>query len=105
MVGTWSRMSLRFENLAGMVWPKDPIGPDGGGSFDVPVAPGPGIRWSLAPVVVGAAAPADGCREMGSTRAACASSGVGMLVTSVDCDDGCGAAPVLIWPVFGTSPG
>ena len=95
MVGTWSRVSLRLENLAGMVCPNEPIGPDGGGSFEVLVASRAGCCWPPAPVVVGASPPADGCRETGSMIAAHASSGVAILASG-DFDHGCGSSPVLI---------
>ena len=122
-------MSLRLENLAGMVCPNEPIGPDGSGSFEAdepcpltdadgasgrPVgngrasgrrepfrAAGSVLRFALRFWRIlnlrllggcrarrsGAARgrPADGCREMGWTSAARASSGVGILSTSVDC--------------------
>ena len=72
-----------------MVCPNEPIGPDGGGSFEALTVPDPGGCWPPVPVGGGAAPPADGCREMGWTSAAKASSGVGILSTSVDF--GCGA--------------
>src|SRR5262245_41950309 len=105
MVGTRSRTSLRLENLAGMVCPNEPIGPDGGGSFDILVAPGADDCWAPVPVVAGPLPPADGCRDLGWTSAAQASSGVGMFSVPADCGPGWGAAPVLICPVFGTRPG
>src|SRR4029079_17785372 len=100
MVGRWSRMSLRLENLAGMVCPKEPIGPDGGGSLEALIVPDAGGCWPPVPVVVvpeagccglrrpavSAPPPADGCREMGWTRAAQASAGAGILSTSADLD-------------------
>src|SRR4029079_18086764 len=52
MVGRWSRMSLRLENLAGMVCPKEPIGPDGGGSLEAVVVPDAGRWWASVPVVL-----------------------------------------------------
>src|SRR5436190_3560595 len=81
-----------------MVCPKEPIGPDGGGSSAV-------RSCAPLPVVADNASPVDGCFDTGVISAARASSGVGMLAKSVDWDEGWGAAPRLICPVFGTKPG
>jgi hypothetical protein len=56
------------------------------------------------PVVVVKASPVEGCFDTGVINAARASSGVGILGTSLDCDDSC-AMPRLIWPVFGAKLG
>src|SRR5215467_12797973 len=85
-------MSLRLENFAGIVWPKDPIGPEGAGSLAAPAAPELGDTCCVAaPVVAAAASPVDGCFDTGVINAARASSGVGR---------GAGAAPGLLGVVF-----
>src|SRR6478609_6777411 len=109
MVGTRSSVSFRLEYFAGIVWPNEPIGPDGGGSADA-FPSGEGCDPAFAsrppvPVVATDASPVDGCLEIGAIKAARASSGVGTLVKSPDCDDGCVAPPALICPVLGTRPG
>src|SRR5215470_324383 len=87
-----------------MVCPKEPIGPDGGGSFDAaaPLARSP---CPPVPVVAADASPVDGCLEIGAISAARASSGVGMFEKSADCEDGCWGVAGLICPVFETKPG
>src|SRR6476646_1935090 len=106
MVGMWSRRSLRLENFAGMVWPNEPIGPDGGGSLAASALPGaPGVPWVLVPVVAAASKHEEGCLDTGVISAERASSGVGMFSAWFDCDHGCGSTPGLIWPVPGTRPG
>src|SRR5215470_12159851 len=83
-------MSLRSENFAGIVWPNDPIGPDGGGSLVAP--PGPAFGDACCapvPVVASEALPVEGCFDTGAINAARALSGVGMPETSLDCDLGC----------------
>ena len=57
------------------------------------------------PVVAAEASPVDGCFDTGVMSAARASSGVGILAKSADCDGACSVIPGLICPVFGTKPG